>query len=77
MTNISEPENTGQQASEGSTAMRAASRSGRVLAYWRWGKIRELLEAAGQLALFDRADVPMSDDTDLDRGGEDDRAPLP
>jgi hypothetical protein len=34
-------------------ASQTASRAGRVLAYWRWKKIRELFEAAGQLSLFD------------------------
>ena len=46
----SSPDNT--TAAE-DAANRTASRAGRVLAYWRWRKIRELLDAAGQLALFD------------------------
>jgi hypothetical protein len=53
MTNTNEPE---QGAAE-DVAQRTASRSGRVLAYWRWRKISQLLEAAGQLALFTHADV--------------------
>ena len=48
------PEPARPANADDTTAQQAASRSGRVLAYWRWGKISELLEAAGQLVMFDR-----------------------
>jgi hypothetical protein len=41
-------------ASSGETIRRTASKAGRILAYWRWGKTSKLLEAAEQLTLFDR-----------------------
>jgi hypothetical protein len=59
VTEISEQghDNAPLEAAPSGEAGRTASRAARVLAYWRWGKISELLEAAGQLALFDRADT--------------------
>jgi hypothetical protein len=45
---------TAVSAATSSTARETAGRAGRALAYWRWGKLDKLLEAAGQLALFAR-----------------------
>ncbi len=68
MTNTTGSESAGQAAAaEGATAQRTASRAGRVLAYWRWQKITELLEAAGQLALFDRSGRSTGPDQTEDR----------